>query len=166
MNNQSSAGRSIEQWLVNVESQETKRYIQERIKVQMDFYKDNSRKCKKNYQILSTASILIGFLIPIVSIFADGSIYMKVFIAMLGSGSTAITAYLSLKNYRDLWGKYRYSREYLFSVLMSYFMKADIFKNIENQEALDTLLVETCEKYFRAEAQNWQELILNDMGKS
>lgn len=132
----------------------------------MDFYKDNSRKCKKNYQILSTASILIGFLIPIVSIFADGSIYMKVFIAMLGSGSTAITAYLSLKNYRDLWGKYRYSREYLFSVLMSYFMKADIFKNIENQEALDTLLVETCEKYFRAEAQNWQELILNDMGKS
>lgn len=166
MSHQNSTGRSIEKWLVNVESQKTRLYIQERIVTQMDFYKDNSRKCKKNYQILSTASIIIGFLIPIMSIFADGSIYMKVFIAMLGSGSTAITAFLSLKNYRELWGKYRYSREYLLSVLQLYFMKAGIFKNIENQEDLDNLLVETCEKYFRTEAQNWRELILNDTRKS
>jgi hypothetical protein len=84
---------------------------------------------------------------------------MKVIIALLGGGTAAITAYLRLHNYLELWGIYRNNREYLFSVLYSYFTTTGIFRKLSDQAERDALLIETCEGCFNSENKQWRELL-------
>lgn len=65
----------------------------------------------------TTGSIIISGVIPIASVLADGGIFVKIFIAALGAAVTSISAYLNLQNYKDLWAKYRFNREWLLSTL-------------------------------------------------
>jgi len=149
-------------WIEKVQDPDTKQYILQRVMEQMNFYKTKSRAFKKKYNNWMTASIIISFLIPVVSVFADGSLVMKVVIAFLGGSITAITAYLRLHNYLELWSIYRNNREYLLSVLYSYFTATGIFRNIADQAGRDALLIETCENCFSAENKQWRELIRMD----
>lgn len=153
-------------WIEKVQDADTKQYIYDRVMDQMNFYKKKSREYKKKYNFWMTASIIISLLIPVVSIFADAGVFMKVIIALLGGGTAAITAYLRLHNYLELWGIYRNNREYLFSVLYSYFTATGIFRKLSDQAERDALLIETCEGCFNSENKHWRELIRKEDEKS
>lgn len=144
------------EWLENVQDPITADYIKDFVIGQMEWFGRESVKCKKRYKNWMLVSIIISGLIPVASVFADGTLVMKVIIAALGSATTAVSAYLHLQSYQELWGNYRYNREYLHSILCSYFIKTGVFANCTDQEARDKLLVETCEDFFRKEVEVWK----------
>ena len=96
-----------------------------------------------------TTSIIMGALIPVFSIFASGGhIVNAVFsaiVACLGTAVTGINAYLSMKNYRDLWISYRNTRETLLQTVYCYLYNAGAFAQQKTQRQKDTLLVNLCE---------------------
>ena len=151
--------KSLDEWIKSIADVNTQSYVQDRVIDQMNFYRKRSKEYKEKYHRLMTISIVIGFLIPVTSILADGSLIMKVILAALGSATTAITAYLRMQNYYELWTRYRYNREYLLSTLYAYFTKTGIFKACSNQNECDALLIETCENCFNCENQGWLELL-------
>lgn len=142
-----------------VASDKTKYYILNRIMPQMVYYKNASRKCKKRYTCWMIVAIIIGAAIPVLSVIADGGTLMKLILAALGSGVTAINAYLSLENSKDLWRNYRQEREILLSTLYCYFYNAGTFAHLESQEAKDALLIETCEREMSKEVGNWTTML-------
>lgn len=162
MSNTTVPRSDLSEWIETVQNPDTKRYINDRVMDQMNFYKRKNREYKKKYNFWMTASIIITLLIPVVSIFADGGLFMKAVIALLGGGAAAITAYLRLHNYLELWGIYRNNREYLFSVMYSYFTATGIFRKLPDQAERDALLIETCEGCFNSENKQWRELIQKD----
>ena len=148
--------QALSEWLEDVSSEKTRRYIKERVIGQMEWYRNESRKSKKSYQRWSTVSIILSGIIPVVSILADGSNYIKILIAALGAVVTGITAYLNFKGYKDTWKIYRSNREQLLSILYLYFNHAGIFGGGLSEEDCDIRLIETCEKYFNKEVSEWQ----------
>ena len=113
--------------LINqIQNEKTKNYVTNRIVKQMKWYSDKSRSCKQKYCYWMTATIIIGALVPIVSVFADGSIWVKALLAALGSATTSCNAYLSLHNYKDLWLTYRKARETLLQTHYCFFQNAGV----------------------------------------
>lgn len=145
-------------WIDGISNKDLKLYIQSRVLRQMQFYSEKSRSCKSLYFQWMNTSIVISVMIPIASIFSDGSILMKAVIAALGAAIAAITSYLSLHNYKDLWGTYRSAREQTYSVLLFYFTSSGIFANKQPEEQ-DRLLIESCERIFNKENQSWIEAL-------
>lgn len=159
MSNTTVPRSDLSEWIESVQNPDIKRYINDRVMDQMEFYKQKSKEYKKKYNFWMTTSIITSLLIPVVSIFSDGGLFMKAIIALLGGGTAAITAYIRLHNYLELWGIYRNNREYLFSILYFYFTVTGIFRTLPDQTARDTLLIETCESCFNSENKQWQELL-------
>lgn len=157
--------KSLDEWIANIENDKTKHYIEDRVVNQMNYYRNKSKEYKKKYHELMTVSIIIGFLIPVTSILADGSIFMKLVIATLGSATTAISAYLRMQNYYELWSNYRYNREFLLSTLYAYFTNTGIFRQLSTQQECDTLLIDTCEACFSTENKGWLDLLREDEQK-
>lgn len=142
----SERDRQLLYYVNKVQNPDTQQYIKVRILSEMKYYGTQSAVHKKQYYSLSTLAIILGALIPIASIFTGGSIGMTVVIAALGSAVTAINAYLSLRNSRDVWLMNRETREELLQTLLYYFNNADIFSGeTMTQEEKDRLLIETCE---------------------
>lgn len=148
----------FQEWLKDVTNEKTKRYIQERVIKQMDWYRSKSNICKVKYQRWTILSIILSGAIPIASVFANGELFMKVLIAALGAMITGISAYLSLQNYNKLWNIYRSNRELLLSTLYMYFNNTGIFGQETDQDKRDTILIETCEKYFQQEVLDWKSI--------
>ena len=163
MSNPTISHMPLDEWIKEIENETTRNYVQDRVVDQMNFYRTKSKEYKKNYQRLMTASIVIGFLIPVTSVLADGSLIMKIILAALGSATTAISAFLRMKNYYEMWTHYRCNHEYLLSTLYAYFTKNGIFKTCANQTECDTLLIEACETCFNRENQRWIELFKEDL---
>ena len=159
--NQSGSERHdvFQKWLENVENEKTRQYIQERVITQMEWYRKKSSTYKAKYQHWMTASIILSGSIPVVSVFADGSIISKVVIAVLGAAVTGIGAYLSLHNYKELWNLYRVNREMLLSTLYLYFNHVGVFKKDIAQEDRDAMLIDMCEKNFQQDYGNWKSII-------
>lgn len=149
----------FEDWIKDVENERTKRYIQERVIRQMDWYRIKCNVCKVRYQRWMIASIVISGIIPVASVFANSSVTFKVLIAALGAAVTGINAYLSFQNYKNLSNTYRISREYLLSTLYLYFNKAGAFEREENQDKRDMMLIDACEKHFQQEVTDWREIM-------
>ncbi len=142
--------------LINqVKNENTKDYIINRVVQQMKWYSSKSRSYKKKYYCWMTASIILGAFIPVVSVFADGSIWVKALLAALGAAVTACNAYLSLHNFKDLWVTYRKNRETLLRALYLYFNNVGFFSQSGTQEEKDALLITTCENLFSAETDAW-----------
>lgn len=151
--------KPFEDWLEGVENENTRRYIQERIIRQMDWYRAKCNACKAGYQRWMAISVLISAVIPVASVFASSSILYKALIAALGASVTGINAYLSFQNYKNLWNTYRISREYLLSTLYLYFTNAGAFEREADQDKRDLLLIDVCEKHFQQEATDWREIV-------
>lgn len=149
----------FQEWLEGVENERTKRYIQERIIKQMDWYRTKCNACKASYQRWMTVSIILSSVIPVASIFANGDIAAKVLIAVLGAAVTGINAYLSFQNYKSLWNTYRRNRELLLSTLYLYFNNAGIFGQETDQDKRDAMLIDVCEKTFQQEVTDWREIM-------
>lgn len=160
MNNKDTTERqqTLSKWMEEVDNEKTQRYIQERVISQMDWYRKKSSKCKNSYQFLSTISIILTGIIPVISILADGSLMIKILIAALGASVTSIGAYLNLHSYKNTWEIYRSNRENLLSILYLYFNQAGIFGKELSQDDRDTMLIETCEKYFQQEVTDWKSI--------
>lgn len=159
--NQSGSERHdvFQKWLEDVENEKTRQYIQERVITQMEWYRKKSSAYKTKYQRWMTASIILSGSIPVVSVFADGGIISKVVIAALGAAVTGIGAYLSLRNYKELWNLYRVNREMLLSTLYLYFNHVGVFKKDIDQEDRDAMLIDMCEKNFQQDYGNWKSII-------
>ena len=149
----------FQEWLEDIENERTKRYIQERIIRQMDWYRTKCNAYKVKYQRWMTVSIILSSVIPVASIFANGGIAAKVLIAALGAAVTGINAYLSFRNYKNLWNTYRTNRELLLSTLYSYFNNAGIFGLETDQDKRDAMLIDVCEKSFQQEVTDWREIM-------
>lgn len=154
-----SRNEAIQPLIEQVKAQNTKNYIKTRIIPQMEYYSRASRNCKRKYKAWKTALIVFSALVPIASIFADGSVAMKVIIAVVGSVVTAINTYLALENFRDLWYSYRTSREILLSILYRYLHNSGEFAYVESQENKDSLLIKICENEMTRESANWAEIV-------
>lgn len=162
MSNTPVSRSELSGWIEEIQDPYTKQYVIDRVMDQMNFYKTKSRAYKKKYNFWMTASIIISLLIPVISIFADEGLFVKAIIALLGGGTAAITAHLRLHSYLELWSIYRNNREYLFSVLYSYFTATGTFRKLADQAERDVLLIETCEACFNAENKQWRELLWKD----
>jgi len=138
-----------------VQNEKIRSYINGRIIPQMKWYSSKSREYKRKYYCCMTASIFLGALIPVFSVFADGRIGVKAALAFLGAAVTAINAYLSLYNYKELWLDYRTIREKLLRILYCYFSSAGIFARENTQEERDVLLVSVCEEELSCENNGW-----------
>lgn len=148
----------LNSWIEKISDENLKHYVRHRVLPQMQFYSDKSQKCKSLYFKWINASIFISFLIPVASVFSDGSIFMKAIIAALGAAIAGITSYLSVHNYKSLWESYRSIREQTYTVLLFYFTSSGAFSGKQPKEQ-DHLLIELCEQIFKAENHTWKEII-------
>lgn len=151
--------KPFEEWIEGVKNEKTKHYIRERVMGQMDWYRTKCNVCKVKYQRFMITSMLISGIIPVASVFANSSVIYKVLIAVLGASVTGINAYLSFRNYKNLWNSYRISREYLLSTLYLYFNNAGVFESEADQDKRDKMLIDICEKHFQQEVADWREIM-------
>lgn len=154
--NASERNEVFSKWIQDISNEKTRWYIQERIINQMDWYRTKSAVYKVKYLRWTTGSIILSGIIPIASVLADGGLAVKILIIALGAAVTGISAYLNLQNYRDMWGKYRFNREWLLSTLYLYFNQVGVFGKEVSQEKRDTMLIEICEKCFQQEVNDWK----------
>lgn len=150
---------SLENLIAQVECANTKNYIQNRILQQMEWYSRKSSENKRKYFFWMTSAIILGAMIPVASVFADGAIWVKALIATLGATVAACNSYISLHNYKDLWFTYRNTREVLLRILYSYFFDAGVFKKIEEYREKDAILIELCEETLSQEVGDWFSLV-------
>ena len=139
-----------------VQSGQTKDYISKRIIPQMQWYSRKSQECRQKYYHWTAATIVLSAVIPIASIFADGTLWGKAVIAALGAIVTASHSFLVLYNYKDLWLTYRKIHETLLHILYCYFTNAGIFTGNASQTEKDLLLVNTCEEALSYETSGGQ----------
>lgn len=104
----------LNSWIDKISDENLKHYIRHRVLPQMQFYSNKSQKYKSSYFRWINASIFISFLIPIASVFSDGSILMKAVIAALGAAIAGITSYINVHSYKELWVNYRFIREQIY----------------------------------------------------
>lgn len=162
MNNQNTNGdggsprdAALTALIGQVQSGKTRDYISNRILPQMKWYSSKSGENRKKYHFWMTCAIVLGAMIPVASVFADGPVWVRALIAVLGAAVTACNAYLSLHNFRDLWLTYRNTREALLRTLYCYFNDAGIFSQNVSQEEKDILLINVCEEEMSRENSGW-----------
>ena len=150
---------SLEDFISQIQCENIKSYIIKRVLPQMKWYSSKSSENKRKYHFWMTVAILLGAMIPVVSVFADGTVWVKALIAALGAAVTACNSYISLHNFKDLWFTYRNTRETLLRILYSYFNNAGVFSQSGAQEEKDILLVKLCEEEFSHETDDWLSLM-------
>lgn len=151
----SSRDAAIRKRVMQIEDEETRNYLLDRVLPQMTWYSKKSKQYQTMYYRLMAATILMGALIPAFSVGANSTV-IKVILALLGASVTGINAYLALHNYHDLWITYRTTREDLIHHLYCYFNKAGVFSSSED---LDVLLVNVCEDTLSKENGGWTTII-------
>lgn len=134
-------------WLNGMTNENMKNYIKYRIIKQIDWFEVKGRYCKNKYQSFMFASIIISSVIPVLSIFADGSVLMKTVIAILGSVVSVIGSYITLQNFKELWVEYVSKKSILQNMLYMYFNCRGDF-DIEDEKERNGKLIDTCENYF------------------
>ena len=134
-------------WLNGMTDESMKNYIKYRIIKQIDWFEVKGRYCKNKYHGFMFASIIISSIIPVLSIFADGSVLMKTAIAILGSVVSVIGSYITLQNYKELWVEYVSKKSILQNMLYMYFNCRGDF-DVADEKERNGKLIDTCENYF------------------
>lgn len=148
--------------IAEIPNEGTRDYIENRLIPQMEYYSKRSSRCKGQYFWLMGAAIVLGSLIPVFSVFSHAQTPIKVLIAALGTGVTAINAFLALLNSKELWISYRVTEEKLMRTLYAYLNHADGFSRDLTQEERDVLLFQICEDEMAGEHSGWQEAVKKD----
>jgi len=155
----SSRDAAIRKRVMQIEDEETRNYLLDRVLPQMAWYGKKVTQYRTMYFRLMAATILLGALIPVFSVGAN-STAVKVIIAFLGASVTGINAYIALHNYRDLWLTYQTTRETLVHTLYCYFNQAGLFSyNNMSAEDLNVLLVNVCEDTLSKEHGGWTTIL-------
>ena len=128
-----------------IQDTRTRDYVKNRLLPQMAWFNKKSREYKRQYYVLTSASIMMGAMIPVMSILLEGSALPRILIAILGASITGVNAYLSINHSRDLWLTYSSTRETLLQTLYLYFNDAGVYSASLAQEDRDKLLINVCE---------------------
>lgn len=133
-----------------------KRYIENRVLDQIDWYNAKAGKNQTFFKRWMVASIILSALIPVLTLLSDipCSFLIKILITAASSSVTAISAILSLYHFQELWVQYRANCEILQSTLHRYLTHTGEFKDRSEEDALN-LLVMSCEEYMTKEFQTW-----------
>ena len=144
---------------MQIEDEETRNYLLDRVLPQMAWYSKRSEQYRTAYYRLMALTIFLGGLIPVFSVGGSYAI-VKVILALLGASVTAINAYMALHNYHDLWITYQKTREDLIHVLYCYFNNAGVFAQKKMSERdLNLLLVDVCEDTLSKENGGWTTIV-------
>ncbi|EOS25916.1 hypothetical protein C806_01455 [Lachnospiraceae bacterium 3-1] len=149
----------ISEMISQVENENTKKYINNRIMPQVKWYSSKSTQNKHRYYFWMTISLILGIMVSVISVFANGSIWTKMIIAILGAAVTATNAYISLHNFKDLWIVYRKTHGVLTRTLYHYFNNAGIYSQYSTQNQKDVLLVNICEEEISKESDGWYTIL-------
>ena len=146
-------------YLAGIGNETERNYIQCRIISQIKWYDKKSIRSRKSYNICMTFIIVLNALIPIFTLSTSiiGDIAQKIIITLLSSTVTAITAYIALQNFKDLWVHYRTNCEVLKSNLHSYFTKTGVYSG----DSVDSFcaLVQSCESYMIQDRSTWSNVV-------
>lgn len=148
----------VNEMISQVKNDNTKKYINNRILPQIKWYSSKSNQNKRKYYLWMTISIILGAMISVISVFANGSIWIKMIIAILGAAVTASNAYISLHCFKDLWIVYRKTHEILTRTLYCYFNNAGIYSQCSTQNEKDVLLINICEEEISQESDGWSTI--------
>ena len=155
----SSRDAAIRKRVMQIEDEETRNYLLDRVLPQMTWYSKRSDQYRTAYYRLMALTIFLGGLIPVFSVGGSYAI-VKVILALLGASVTAINAYMALHNYHDLWITYQKTREDLIHVLYCYFNNAGVFAQKKMSERdLNVLLVDVCEDTLSKENGGWTTIV-------
>ena len=157
--NRSVIDTFVNEMISQIQNENAKKYINNRILPQIKWYSLKSNKNKHKYYFWMTISIILGTLVSVVSVFANGSIWIKMIIAILGASVTASNAYISLHSFKDLWIVYRKTHETLTRTLYCYFNNAGIYSQCSTQNQKDQLLVNVCEEEISQESDGWSTIL-------
>ena len=135
----------LSQLTEEIEDTRTRDYVKNRLLPQMAWFNKKSREYKSQYYALTSASIMMGVMIPVMSILLEGSALPRILIAFLGASITGVNAYLSINHSRDLWLTYSNTRETLLQTLYLYFNDAGVYSSSMGQKDKDKLLIDICE---------------------
>lgn len=151
----SSRDAALRKRVMQIEDEETRNYLLDRVLPQMTWYSAKSAQYQAMYYRLMGATILLGALIPAFAVGAN-STAVKVMLALLGASVTGLNAYIALHNYHNLWITYRTTRETLMHTLYCYFNQAGVFASAED---LNVLLVNVCEDTLSKEHGGWTTIL-------
>lgn len=137
-----------------------KKYIENRVINQIDWYDKKSTKNRFKYKLLMIISIIISSIIPIIVIFTESFefIVIKAVIAGLSACIAIISSVISINQFRDFWIQYRMNCELLKSILHSFFTSSGEFSNLDAISS-NKFLVSSCEKLMTDEYRVWSEKI-------
>ena len=138
-----------------IENVRTRDYVQNRLLPQMAWYSKKGNSYKKKYYQLTWLSFALDVAILILVVLLQGSLAIRMLIALCGGGVIAINAYLLQNNLRDLWLTYRNTREVLLRTLYFYFNNSEEFSKGTSEEK-DALLIEVCEEELTRENGTWR----------
>ena len=151
----SSRDAPLEKLASEIENVRTRDYVQNRLLPQMAWYSKKAANYKKKYYQLTWLSFALDVAILILLVLLQGSLAIRILIALCGGGAIAINAYLFQNNLRDLWLTYRNTREILLRTLYFYFTDSEDFSKGTPAEK-DALLIEVCEEELTRENGTWR----------
>lgn len=140
---------------------EEKTFLVTRVFFQMNFYKSDSDRFRKRYQLFALLSIIFNGVIPVLMLLADlGNIdlWVRLITAALSAAAGILTAISAMKNYRELWIEYRLTLELLHLLVDRYFLKVGEFGSDDpavRREALQSQF----EKIISEEHRQWKDLL-------
>ena len=140
---------------------EEKTFLVTRVFFQMNFYKNDSDRFRKRYQLFALLSIIFNGVIPVLMLLADlGEIdrWVRLTTAALSAAAGILTALSAMKNYRELWIEYRLTLELLHLLVDRYFLKVGDFGS-DDPAVRRAALQSQFEKIISEEHSQWKDLL-------
>lgn len=131
-------------------------YIETRLKGQMEYYSWKSAKCQKEYYRMSTISIVINAIIPVLSLGIEAAGILKYIIAALSAAASITSSIMLLRKPKDTWIKYRSTYEKLKKEKILFETSSGKYKNGSEEE-----FILTCEEIMESEHKAWEDLHRN-----
>ncbi len=160
-------GRAIRQefayFVSGMEECSARHYIMGRVIEQMEWFDKRSVRNQRAYKLLTTLSILVSSVIPVITLFSDafGGFGYKLVIVILSWSITAAAAINAFGRFRQLWIQYRAQCEMLKCILYRFFARCGEF-SVGSGASLYAALVSRCEEYMRKETDNWALMVPYD----
>jgi len=132
-------------------------YLKLRVSDQISWYEKKAAQNQSAFKKMQITSILFGSAIPILTVidFSDIDVYVRLVIALLGSGVAIISAIVSLYKFEHYWVKYRTAAQLLIREKNFFLTKT---KPYESSKSFP-LFVKNCEAIMSAENAEWNQLV-------
>ena len=88
-------------------------YIETRLDDQMAYYRKKCASAQKEYFWMSTASIVINAVVPVLAMGGDVATWLRYIIAGLSAAASIISSIILLRKPKDIWIEYRSTYEKL-----------------------------------------------------